>query len=77
MKALFTAVVVIMILIAVKIICIKQSLIMDKSIESVEAMLGHKLNKSEKQIYNLFKDDDNYAFAKDQKGKLRATLVKR
>ena len=41
--------------------------------EEVEKFLGRKLKSAEKVIYEMYKDDLNYAFYKDQNGNLIAS----
>lgn len=41
--------------------------------EAVEKLLGRKLKPTELVIYNMYKDDPNYAFYKDNNGNLIAS----
>ena len=49
---------------------------MDKSIEAVQAMLGRKLKGTEKDIYDICKEDDRYEFKVGANGWLEAHIIK-
>ena len=42
--------------------------------EAVEKLLGRKLKPTEKVIYEMYKDNLNYAFYKDHNGNLIASM---
>lgn len=42
----------------------------------VEKLLGRKLNVTEQMIYEMFKDNSDYHFAKDKNGNLVANKNK-
>lgn len=49
---------------------------MEKTLESVEALLGRKLKGEEKTIYLICKDDDKYEFRVGKNGFLEGHLKK-
>ncbi len=43
-----------------------------KTLNEVEKLLGRKLDKTEKVIFDLCKDDESYEFRKGENGSLEA-----